>query len=141
MPELAERRGGPHLRGAVAERHALQRHLPALPASARLARITARVACRAWRVPDAADSAALVASELVTAALRHVPRGRLTLRVLMTPRRLRIEVHEPNGAIPPQLTGDPDARRSTQVIDACSARWGVEPRVSGPLLFAELPLT
>lgn len=139
---MQQRPGGPHLRGRPAERHLLQRPLPAVAASARLARVTARAACRAWRVPDAGDAAALVASELVATALRHQSRGALTLRVLMTPRRLRLEVHDPSG----RLTADPVADHhegccSAQVVAAASVRWGVEPYGSGTQIYAELPLT
>lgn len=66
------RPGGPDLGGTRGELHVLVRVLPAVPASTvlALARMSARVACRAWRVPHVADDAVLLASELVTAAVR-----------------------------------------------------------------------
>lgn len=138
---MEQRPGGPHLRGRGTERHLLQRPLPAVAASARLARVTARAACRAWRVPAAGDAAALVASELVATALQHRSRGALTLRVLMTPRRLRIELHDPSG----RLTADPLADHhedccSAQVVAALTVRWGVETFGGGTQLYAELAL-
>ena len=135
----ATRTGGPHLRGDVQEWHVLQRALPATPASVRLARMTARVACRAWRVPAAQESAALVASELVTTVLRSATAGVLTLRVLMTPRRLRLEVHDASDGLPPDL-GSPGAEDSDSlaVVAAEAVRWGVERRRPGVVLWAEL---
>lgn len=133
------RTGDPALRGSTQEWHVLQRALPATPASARLARVTARVACRAWRVPHVQDAAALVASELVTTVLRHTGQGAFTLRVLMTPRRLRLEVHDPSGRLPRALDGDDDAA-STAVVAATSLRWGVDRHHPGAQLWAELAL-
>lgn len=135
------RPGGPHLRRRGSELRLLQRPLPAVPASVRLARVTARVACRAWRVPDVADAAALVAAEMLAVALQQQSRGLLTLRVLMTPRRLRLELHDPSGRLHADL--DPAAdepSRRTQVLAAVCVRWGVEPHGGGTQLFVELAL-
>ena len=135
MPTM-ERAGGPHLRGSVHEWHVLQRTLPRTPASARLARVTARVACRAWRVPALEETAALVASELVALVLRHPGSGVLTLRVLMTPRRLRLEVHDPSGRVPPDVVDGDDT--AVAVIAGSTARWGVECHVPGAQVWAEI---
>jgi hypothetical protein len=138
--DVMVRPGGPHLRGAVVELHRLQRPLPAVPASARLARVTARVACRAWRIPDAGEVAAQVASELVARALTHAPKGQLTLRVLMTPRRLRLELHVPSLELPPEsATGHADPV-SVQVLEGTSTRWGMEAHGEGTQLYAEIAL-
>jgi hypothetical protein len=134
------RRGGPHLRGSGVELHRLQRPLPAVPASARLARVTAQVACRAWRIPDSGELAAQVASELVAAALRHTSRGQLVLRVLMTPRRLRLELHAPSNDIPLDLPTRSADSPNVQLLAATSTRWGVEPQGEGMQLFAEIAL-
>jgi hypothetical protein len=134
------RRGGPHLRGSGVELHRLQRPLPAVPASARLARVTARVACRAWRVPEAGEVAALVASELVATALSHEPKGQLTLRVLMTPRRLRLELHAPTLELPLDLATGHDDLVTVRVLEGTSTRWGVEPHGAGIQLYAEIAL-
>lgn len=131
------RPGGAHLRGAHAELHQLQRVLPATPASARLARVTARVACRAWRVPDAGEVCALVASELVTTVLAAGARGQLVLRVGMTPRRLRVEVHDPSGRLGPGST-PPDW--SPEVLQAATVRSGTDAWGSASRLWAEIPL-
>lgn len=131
MPQTA-RPGGPHLRGTPVEHHVLQRPLPAVAASARLARVTARAACRAWRVPDAGDSAALVASELVGLALQQQAREQLTLRVLMTPRRLRLELHDGSD----RLSG----AAATTLLQATCVRCGVEELAQGAQLFGELAL-
>lgn len=137
MPTV-ERLGGPHLRGSVHEWHVLQRSLPRTPASARLARVTARVASRAWRVPAVEEAAALVASELVTLVLRHDGRGLLTLRVLMTPRRFRLEVHDPVGGVRADVVDTDDP--GVAVLTASADRWGVECHLPGAELWAELAI-
>lgn len=141
MTTVTTRDGGPHLRGAVREWHVLQRALPATPASVRLARMTVQVACRAWRVPAAQEPAALVVSELVTTTLRRAGPGVLTLRVAMTPRRLRLQVHDPSGGTPPDVgaPGGADAVAAA-VIAAEAVRWGVADALPGTELWAEIAL-
>lgn len=140
MSDADTRPGGEHLRGTAADIRRLQRPLPAVAASARLARMTARAACRAWRVPEAGDAAALLASELVTTALQHESRGQLTLRMLLSPRRLRLELHDPSGRLSADPVGEHEACCSVRVVAGTSVRWGVEPHGGGRQLWAELAL-
>ncbi|MFP5219408.1 MAG: hypothetical protein ACLGIG_06660 [Actinomycetes bacterium] len=119
------------------EWHVLQRALPRTPAAARLARVTARVACRAWRVPALEEAAAVVSSELVGLVLRRDGTGAITFRVLMTPRRLRLEVHDPTGGVPVDTAG---AETAVALVDAYTVRWGVESHLPGAQLWAELPV-
>jgi hypothetical protein len=119
---VTTRTGNPAMRGLVQEWHVLQRALPATPASARLARMTA-----------------LVASELVTTVLRHAGPRTITLRVLMTPRRLRLEVHDPSGRLSHALDGERDAA-SLAVVAASASRWGVDGRAAGAQVWAEIPV-
>jgi hypothetical protein len=134
------RAGGPQQRGDVREWHVLQRSLPLMPGSVRLARMTARVACRAWRAPAVEETAALAASEMVTTTLRHAGPGQLTLRVLMTPRRLRLEVHDPSGRLPCDLGDDLASAASVAVLDASTVRWGVACQLPGAQMWAEIAL-
>jgi serine/threonine-protein kinase RsbW len=138
---MSTRTGQAHQRGQVEEWNVLQRTLPHTAASVRLARVTTRVACRAWRVPAVEETAVLVASELTTAALEHAGPGPLTLRVRMTPRRFRLELHDPSGLLPPGLADPVDEPSpSAAVLDASTTRWGVELRHPGAELWAELAL-
>lgn len=130
----------PRPRERTDELHVLQRPLPAVAASARLARVTVGAACRAWRIPDAGEPAALVASELIATAVQCGSRGQLTLRLLMSPDRLRLELHDPSGRVAPG-PGDPDEPSWPLEVVAASCRdWGVEPLGGGTQLFAELSL-
>lgn len=129
------RAGSPGLRGTGRELHVLERALPAAPAAVRLARMTARVACRAWRVPDAADDGVLLASELVTAAVQSTVAPQVVLRVLMTPRRLRLEAHDPSG----RLNAEDDTLW-LDVVRPLARRCGVAPSGPGTQAWAELPL-
>lgn len=135
---MTDRPGGPHLRGEGRDLRRLQRVLPATPASAWVARVTARVACRAWRVPEIADTAVLVASELVTIAIRHAGSGRVLLRVLMTPRRVRLEVHDASGQLPTEMPHGDEC--SLQLVEAVTARCGVEAQGAGTQVWAEIGL-
>lgn len=145
--EALHRPGGPDLRGAGRELHVLERALPAMPASTALARMTARIACRAWRVPQVADDGVLLASELVTAAVRATAGVRVVLRVLMTPRRLRIEAHDPSGRLVAAI-GDgrvlagrlPMDPVQQEVVRALTCRCGVDPSGPGSQAWGELAL-
>jgi hypothetical protein len=79
----------------------------------------------------------LVASEPVTTVLAAGARGQLVLRVLMTPRRPRLEVHDPSGRLGP---GVPPPDWSPDVLQAVAVRCGLEPSASGAQLWAEIPL-
>ena len=128
----------------------LQRPLPVAGASVRLARMTTRVACRAWRVPSEQETAALVVSELVTIVVRHAAPEQLAgarspaasqllnLRVLMTPRRLRLEVHDPSGAVPADVGASGEDGAALAVVTGACGRWGIECHLPGAQLWAEL---
>ncbi len=118
----------------------LQRSLPATPASVRLGRMTARVACRAWRVPALEESAALVVSELLTTVLAYSDGNRITLRVRMTPRRLRIELHDPRSSLPADLAASERDAPAVAVVEASSIRWGLDHVAGGCEVWAELAL-
>lgn len=144
----ATRPGGPHLRGRVEEWHVMQRALPRGTAAPRFARVATRVACRAWRVTAVEEPAVLVASELATVALRHAGPAPLLVRVLMTPRRLRLEVlgaRLPTALADVMLTradagaGDSAGDEhgvSAVVLSGTCCRWGVD----DDRLWAELAL-
>ena len=120
----------------------VERTLTATPTAAALARATAKVACRAWRIPSACEVAVLAVSELVGNAARHGGSGRLTLRLSMTPRRLRLEVVDATAGIPTVRRPGPDAEsgRGLWLISELSTRWGVEPTGAGKRIWVEVAL-
>lgn len=139
----AARVGGPHLRGSeLAHERVVERTLPITPGAARLARATAKVACRAWSVSSACEVVTLAVSELVGNAVRHGGSGRLTLRLSMTPRRLRLEVVDSGPGTPVVRTPPVDAEsgRGLWLISELSTRWGVEPEPPGKRIWVEVAL-
>lgn len=136
------RHGGPELRGAPLPERVLVRVLPSVPRSAEVARAATRVACRSWSVPQSCDTAALVTTELVGNSVRHARTRDLTLRLAMTPRRLRIEVQDADPTLPRtpwrELLGE--GHRGLWIVSQLAVRWGVEPSVDGKTVWVELPL-
>jgi anti-sigma regulatory factor (Ser/Thr protein kinase) len=87
----------------------------------------------------ATDMTTLLASELITNALRHGPPP-LCLQVVVLADRVRLEVHDSNPA--PPVLSRPDAAaehgRGMWLIDAVSARWGHRPLPPGKVVWLEL---
>ncbi len=92
----------------------------------------------AWELPQLADSAELILSELVTNALAHAhpPYGNLiATRLQRLDHGVRIEVHDANGS-KPELRRDPDpdavSGRGLALVDTLTeGHWGVSDR-EGP---------
>ncbi|MEU6549333.1 ATP-binding protein [Streptomyces sp. NPDC046915] len=103
---------------------------PAAPASVAPARAGVRETLTAWGIDgDAADSAVLITSELVTNALTHSASERIVCRLLATPGRLRIEVEDQNRGslrpVPRQAGPDDQSGRGLMLVEALSSDWGV----------------
>ena len=105
--------------------------LPTTPESAGRARLLVSAALTAWGLEVLEDAAGLVATELVTNAIRHAARTD-TVRVTVTllgPRHVRVAVVDrsvtppvPRAAGPEEETG-----RGLEIVDAlCTGRWGVD---------------
>lgn len=102
--------------------------LPALPVSAQTARQTVCTALAGWP-EDSVGTAELLASELVTNALRHAGPP-LALRVLREPDLARLEVDDASETTPELLaqTTEPLALtgRGLTLIAALADAWGVD---------------
>jgi len=142
----AVRLGSPAQRGRGADERVVERVLPATANAARLARVTVQVACSSWRVPEVCEVAVLAVSELVGNAVRHSPDGggTLTLRLSMTPRRLRVEVVDPSpGPGRPTVKrppADAESGRGLWLVSELATRWGVEPDGAGTRVWVEVAL-
>ena len=100
--------------------------LTAGPAAVAEARRQVRAALHLWRAPVDPDIAVLLASDLVTNAIRHQPGGTITLGV-----RLRVDVHgsvDVHGAIGPDLI----------LVRTLSDEWGCYPTPAGQAVYFTL---
>jgi len=117
------------------------------PDSPREARHFALDLLRGWRIEqrcgvNLASDVAIVVGELATNAVRHAGSG-FTVSLMLAVDAVRIQVEDarPLAGSP----GDPPlpvwADHGLGLVDAVSARWGVQPADGGKTVWAELPLT
>ncbi|WP_371482415.1 SpoIIE family protein phosphatase [Kitasatospora sp. NBC_00315] len=104
-----------------------------------------RDALSRWGVAELIDTAELLASELVTNAIRHTDRDAMfTARLYREPgadgARLRVEVEDESDLWPTRRTPGEQASsgRGLMLVEALSDGWGVEPRGSGKRMWFEL---
>lgn len=138
------RPGGAWMRGEPQEQFRLERSFPVVPLAAKLARTAMKAACLAWRPgrAEACEVVSLAVSELVGNAVRHACGGEITVRLLMTPRRLRLEVVDADPT-PPQLRHAElmeEGGRGLWLISELATRWGVEPEPPGKRVWVEVAL-
>lgn len=117
------------------------------PDSPREARHFALDLLRGWRIEqrcgvNLASDVAIVVGELATNAVRHAGSGfTVSLMLAMDAVRIQVEDARPLAGSP----GDPPlpvwADHGLGLVDAVSARWGVQPADGGKTVWAELPLT
>jgi GAF domain-containing protein/anti-sigma regulatory factor (Ser/Thr protein kinase) len=92
-----------------------------------------------WQLPDLADDAVLAASELVTNAVLH-GEPPVELRVLHVPGGIRVEARDGSRVSPvrPLATTDTMTGRGIALIEAVSARWGVDQLPDGKAVWCEV---
>jgi anti-sigma regulatory factor (Ser/Thr protein kinase) len=108
------------------ERHVDGISLPADPISVRRARrFVAEAAARAGFDAATIDLASVAASELVTNAVVH-GRGPISVRTVLEPTALRVEVQDTASELPHRVTSDDtrDRGRGLAIVDAFSQGWG-----------------
>ncbi|MEU9836310.1 ATP-binding protein [Streptosporangium sp. NPDC048047] len=135
--------------------------LAARPEAVPRARELVRGALDGWQLPQLADNAALVISELVTNAVKAIsgPAGEnacglaelvpvVWMRVRRTRTRVRLEVWDGEAALPTstpsQVSMPPDIEdiaqsgRGLALVDAYSTEWGIDDCPNGKIVWAEL---
>ncbi|MBW8486478.1 ATP-binding SpoIIE family protein phosphatase [Actinomadura parmotrematis] len=116
--------------------------LPADPAAVRRARGLVRDRLARWGLAEMAESTVLLASELVTNAIRHAG-GRITLR-LVREEGLVCEVFDASDGRPRVRAGDgapfAEAGRGLNVVSRLASRWGVRRTPHGKAVWCEQPL-
>jgi anti-sigma regulatory factor (Ser/Thr protein kinase) len=100
--------------------------LTAAPAAAAAARGHVRAAINAWDVPVDESVAVLLASELVTNAIRHEEGETVTLVITSPCRQLRVDVHDTSRSVPIPVDGPADAEtgRGLMLVASLSQEWG-----------------
>ncbi|GAB2922561.1 ATP-binding protein [Streptomyces mayteni] len=116
-----------------------------VPGSVSLARRRAARLVGEWGYPVVAGDAALIVSELASNALLHGGvSGRLfRVHLMLMPSALRIEVTDARGErlpCPRTPADDESCGRGLLLIGALASRWGVESRVVGKTVWAEIDL-
>jgi anti-sigma regulatory factor (Ser/Thr protein kinase) len=99
-----------------------------------------REALAAWGLAELADTAELLASELVTNALLHTGTGAGLAAAVTSEHRLRIEVSDGGTGLPRPRAADADATggRGLLLVDALADDWGVWLSASGKVTWFEL---
>src|SRR5688572_9385124 len=102
----------------------LETQLPATAVAAAEARGFLRAVLETWALDGLGDVTELLATELVTNALRHAG-GPVTLRVAADADRIRVEVDDPVRTEPVKLDLDldSDGGRGVFLIDALASSW------------------
>jgi len=125
--------------GAPAPPRLRERLLP-IPGAARRARDLATEACLRWRLTGLIPPACVVASELVTNAVRHTG-AECELSLAQTPRYLHLSVRDQSSA--PATPGRPDISavtgRGLLIVSRTALRWGSTPVAQGKVVWATLP--
>lgn len=137
--------GSPPITG-IRETRACRVRLTAGPQAAGEARRRVRDALQAWDVPadaDAADTAVLIASELVTNAVRHAGEGEpVTLGIRCKDRRLRVDVYDASPE--PPVVSEPgqldDSGRGLVLVAGLAAEWGWYRTPAGKAVHASISL-
>lgn len=113
------------------ETRACRVRLPASPEAPGAARRRVRDTIDAWNIPadaDAADTAVLIVSELVTNALLHADGGIVTLAIRCTGGQLRVDVYDGSPEPPVVEESEPgqlaDGGRGLVLVAALAGTWG-----------------
>lgn len=120
--------------------HSRRVRLTAGPDAAGEARRQVRAAIRAWDVPVDPDVAQLLASELVTNAIRHEASEIITVFITCCHGHLRVDVHDTSPFFPvlAEATADDETGRGLMLVDTLSARWGCDRTPAGKAVYFTL---
>ena len=114
---------------------------PVAATNSRQARAFADTQLTAWGLEQISDSVQLIASELVTNALRHGG-GTADISLSYRPGVVRVEVRDSGSGEPRLLEVPPDAEsgRGLAIVAQLSAAWGVEYHDDGKTVWADVSI-
>lgn len=108
----------------------------------RVARALAAEACAGWNLPGCVVPTEILASELVTNAVRHAATP-IDLQITYLGDRLRVSVHDRDERMARLQTPAEfdDHGRGLLIVDSIASRWGTEPVSGGKVVWATLDVT
>jgi len=111
--------------------------LTAEPTAAAAVRRQVREAIEDWNIPVDASVAVLLASELVTNAIKHAAGALVAVFLSCGRDQLRVEVHDTSCSMPVLIDapGDVEAGRGLMLVTSLSADWGCYRTPSGKAVF------
>lgn len=112
-----------------------------VPQSAAAARHLVSGALEIWRLPQLADTATLVLTELVSNAIRHASGEGMRVNVTrLTGQRVRVSVLDQDCTRPRMQEPDPGGERGRGlfIVNAESVSWGVDVLPGGKRVWADL---
>jgi anti-sigma regulatory factor (Ser/Thr protein kinase) len=120
----------------------LRRSMLPVPGAARAGRDLATEACLRWACSELIASASIVASELVTNAVRHAGTP-FELTLAHTPRYLHIAVRDddPRPAVRQEHDVLASGGRGLRIVERTALSWGSSPAQSGKVVWATLSAT
>jgi anti-anti-sigma regulatory factor len=128
------------LAGGAPTPRRLRTALRPVPGAARRGRDLATEACLLWRSPELVPRASIIASELVTNAVRHAGTP-FELSLARTMRYLHIGVRDEDPR--PAIRQTPDtlafSGRGLLIVEQTALSWGSTPAQSGKVVWATLP--
>jgi serine phosphatase RsbU (regulator of sigma subunit) len=112
--------------------------LPSDPAAVRRARGLVRTQLEEWGLGELAYTTELLASELITNALRYAPDEQIQLRLLLE-RTLICEVLDRSAALPRlrRAADDDENGRGLLVVSQLAHRWGTRRTAAGKVVWCE----
>jgi anti-sigma regulatory factor (Ser/Thr protein kinase) len=113
--------------------------LPADVTSARRARAIVAAQCAVWGLDRVSEDAVLIVSELVSNSVQHAGTA-IQLTLIAFPGMLRLEVSDQSTRPLPRQTSTALAEggRGLLLVDALAGHYGVEGRLDGKTVWAEL---
>jgi anti-sigma regulatory factor (Ser/Thr protein kinase) len=114
--------------------------VPSAPRSIALVRRYAVDACNAHEWADAADTVALLVSEVATNAVLHAYGSHVRVRVLDHGLRLRVEVFDgsPTLPVPRGARAHDEGGRGLALVEALAVAWGVDVTPLGKTTWFEI---
>lgn len=114
--------------------------LAAEPASVGVGRRFLRSALIDWQVPELSDTVCLLASELLSNAVRHAS-GPLRLRLRQAGDELSVEVSDGSPVQPRArpVAADEESGRGLLLVDTLASAWGTLPTAEGKAVWFSLP--